>query len=96
MARSRRQPDDRFRPPAYSKAEWLRIVAELMLTPRQAEITGLIVQGYMDDEIARMLSSGRSTIREHFEGIARLLSARNRTHIAYRVLECYRRLDDSS
>ena len=47
---------DRSRPPLFSPAEWQRIVHELALSLRQAEIVGFIVQGKSDKEIERLLA----------------------------------------
>ncbi len=43
------------RPPLFSADEWQRIVSMLALSPRQAQIVGLLIQGRKDKEIGAAL-----------------------------------------
>lgn len=50
------------------------------LTARELEVLELVKQGYMDKEIAEMLSIAESTAKNHVKSIIGKLDAKNRTH----------------
>ncbi|HVU87579.1 MAG TPA: helix-turn-helix transcriptional regulator [Pirellulales bacterium] len=89
-------PDDESRPGVFSLGEWRRIVLELMLSPRMAQVTGLVVQGMSDSEIVSILSKEKKispyTVRDHLEEIRRRLGVATRGQIPCRVFETFRRL----
>ena len=58
---------DDTRPPLFTPEEWRSIVASLMLSPRQAETVGLVMQSKTDKEIASALGIGKRTVRTHLE-----------------------------
>jgi len=82
--------DDASRPPLFSVEEWRLIVNILALSPRQAEVVGLVIQSKKDKEIARMLRVEETTIYTHIRIAKSRLNAIDRVGLAYRVFECFR------
>jgi DNA-binding NarL/FixJ family response regulator len=80
------------RPPMFSADEWQRIVSYLALSPRQAEVAGLIMQSKKDKEIAVALSIVKRTVREHVTDLFLRLDASDRVGIACRVFEAFRKI----
>lgn len=80
------------RPPMFSADEWQRIVSYLALSPRQAQIVGLIMQSKKDKEIAAALGIAKATVRTYFDRLKRQLDAIDRVAIACRIFEAFRRL----
>jgi DNA-binding CsgD family transcriptional regulator len=54
------------------------------LTPRQAEILGLISSGYSNAEIGLLLGTTEETVKTHSKKIFLVLGARNRAHAVTR------------
>jgi DNA-binding CsgD family transcriptional regulator len=54
------------------------------LTPRQAEILGLISSGYSNSEIGMLIGLGAETVKHHAKLMFRVLGARNRAHAVTR------------
>lgn len=79
-------------PPVFTADEWQRVVVSVGLSPRQAEIAGLIMQSKSDKEIAAQLAITRRTVRAHITELFRRLDAIDRVGIAARIFECYRRV----
>ena len=86
--------DDTTRPPLFTDEEWRLIVASLMLSPRQAETVGLLMQSKTDKEIASSLGIAKRTVRTHLEESKFRLNAIDRVGLACRVFEGFRRLSD--
>jgi DNA-binding NarL/FixJ family response regulator len=63
--------------------------SDLGLTPRQAEVLGLLAHGLPNKSIARELGLSEATVKVHLLAIFRVLQARNRTEA---VVEAQRRL----
>lgn len=76
----------------FSAEEWQRIVSSLSLSPRQAEIVGLIMQSKKDKEIATNLGISKRTVRAHVTELFRRLVAIDRVGIACRIFEAFRHL----
>jgi DNA-binding NarL/FixJ family response regulator len=53
-----------------------------ILTPRQRDVLGLIVQGFSNKEIARKLHLGEGTVKIHMAALFRNLGVRNRAAAA--------------
>lgn len=79
-------------PPLFSFDEWNEIIRVASLSPRQAEIVGLVVQSRKDKEIAAALDIRCCTVRTHFEECKERLAAHDRMSIAYRVFWTFRHL----
>lgn len=84
--------DPQSRPPIFSAEEWQRIVASLALSPRQAEVVGLILQSKKDKEIAARLKISKRTVRAHISELFHRLTATDRVGIACRTFEAFRHL----
>ncbi|MGD9721478.1 MAG: response regulator transcription factor [Pirellulales bacterium] len=92
FTRSTTNRDDATRPPFLSPEEWRLIVATLLLSPRQAEVVGLVMQSKSDKEIASTLGISKRTVRTHLEQSKSRLDAIDRVGLACRVFEAFRRL----
>jgi DNA-binding CsgD family transcriptional regulator len=82
---------DDTRPPLFSLEEWRSLVAALMLSPRQAEVVGLVMQSKTDKEIASILGIGKRTVRTHLDESKSRLEAIDRVGLACRMFEAFRR-----
>lgn len=80
------------RPPMFSAEEWRRIVDSLTLSPRHAQVIGLIMQSKRDKEIASLLGISKATVRTYFDRCKRQLDAPDRIGIACRIFEAFRRM----
>jgi DNA-binding CsgD family transcriptional regulator len=86
--------DDATRPPLFSPEEWRSVVASVMLSPRQAEVVGLVMQSKTDKEIAAILGIGKRTVRTHIEESKKRLAAIDRVGLACRVFEAFRQVSE--
>jgi DNA-binding CsgD family transcriptional regulator len=84
--------DEVTRPSFLSAEEWRAIVASLVLSPRQAEVVGLVMQSKTDKEIASTLGISKRTVRTHLEISKSRLHAIDRVGLACRVFEAFRRI----
>lgn len=82
--------DDATRPPFLHNEEWRLIVAELLLSPRQAEVVGLVMQSKTDKQIATALGIAKRTVRTHLDESKSRLDAIDRVGLACRVFEAFR------
>lgn len=85
-------PYDPSVPPLFSREEWYEIVQRLSLSPRQAEVVGLIIQSHKDKEIASVLGISHATVRSHIDETKSRLVADDRVGLAYRVFWTFRHL----
>ncbi|MBX9787810.1 MAG: LuxR family transcriptional regulator [Pirellulales bacterium] len=83
--------DDPSRPPMFSAEEWRRIVHDLALSPRQAEVIGHIMQSKTDKEIAAAMQISKATIRTYIDRCKQQLDAFDRVGLACRIFEAFRR-----
>ena len=88
--RSTTNRDDATRPPLFTPEEWRSIVATLLLSQRQAEVVGLVIQSKKDKEIAKLLSIAETTVYTHINAAKRRIRAIDRVGLAYRVFEAFR------
>jgi PAS domain S-box-containing protein len=72
-------------PPPSPPAPTLPAPQAEKLTPRQAEILGLLRAGLANRDIARRLGIGEGTVKLHVSAVMRRLGARNRTEAALRA-----------
>ncbi len=77
-------------PPLFSTEEWREIIDALSISPRQAQIVGLLIQGRKDKEIGAALSISKSTVRTHLIETKARLAAEDRMELAYRVFWTFR------
>lgn len=72
--------------PAFlSPDAWQHIVAELQLSPQQARIVSLILQGKQDKEIAAELNLNRYTIKTYLRRIFDRLNLDDRLALVLRI-----------
>lgn len=79
-------------PPLFSGEEWCEIVHRLSLSPRQAQVAGLVIQSHKDKEIAALLDISHATVRTHICETKSRLVADDRVGLAYRVFWAFRHL----
>lgn len=77
----------------FSPREWDRIVKALELSPRQAEILDLLLNGYSDQEMATRLSIELPTIRTHFGRMFARFGVRDRTGLVVELFHVWRELE---
>jgi DNA-binding NarL/FixJ family response regulator len=59
----------------------------LRLTPRESEVAALVVDGYTNAEIAKLLSVGERTVDGHLESIKEKICETRRVRVAMRLAE---------
>ena len=67
------------------RARWERRHRPAALTPREADVLGLVAQGYTNGEIAARLVISRTTVRTHLENIFSKLGVHTRTAAVARL-----------
>lgn len=55
------------------------------LSPAQREILALIIKGYDNEQIAKIINKAASTVKAHISAILRKTNLKNRTELAYIV-----------
>jgi len=65
------------------KGDGAHTLRELGMTPRQAEVLGLLVQGKPTKVIAKELELAENTVKTHIASILRLLNCANRTQALF-------------
>jgi DNA-binding CsgD family transcriptional regulator len=86
----RKTAHDHWRPPLFCPEEWDEIVALSDLSPRQAQVVGLVMQSRQDKEIITALDISHATIRSHIKEAKARLDARDRVGLAYRMFWKFR------
>ncbi len=79
-------------PPLFTGEEWCEIVDRLALSPRQAQVLGLVIQSHKDKEIATVLDISHATVRTHICEAKSRMVAEDRVGLAYRVFWTFRHL----
>ena len=83
-------------PPQFTAEEWSRIVKAMRLSPQQANIVGLIMQGRRDKQIAAELRLSPATVRTHLRTIFTRLDVQDRVELVLRVFATAGRPPDQS
>ncbi len=65
---------------------WVRITEELRLPPRQKEITGLLLMGQSDKQIAESIGIALPTVRTHMRRLFAKLGVQDRAEVTAHVL----------
>jgi two-component system, NarL family, invasion response regulator UvrY len=81
-------------PKLFSPDEWKRIVRKLDLSPREAEIAALVLQGMKDEAIATRLGIKKPTVRTHLQKMFQSLEVDSRLGLALRIFATSRDLVD--
>ncbi len=79
----------------FSDDEWNRLSCSLCLTPQQAKIVGLILQGKRDKEIAAALTTTVPTIRTHLARLFARLGVADRVELVLHVFNHFRRGEET-
>lgn len=61
-----------------------------LLTPRESEITRLVIKGLSNKEIGRQMKRSEGTVKIHLHNVYKKLSVANRTALAMMMVERYR------
>lgn len=92
LANARRHAaiDGALPPSIFSPKEWAELVDCCDLSPRQAEIVGLLMQGRPCNEIIAVLHISESTFRTQLDRAKVRLGARDRDELIYQVFWKFR------
>jgi DNA-binding NarL/FixJ family response regulator len=82
--------------PVFTPAEWKAIADSLHLSPQQARIVGLILEGKGDKQIASVLEMSMSTVRTHLGRIFARLGVGDRVELLLHVFSRFRSDNDFS
>jgi len=74
----------------FSESEWLEIVNELSLPPRQAEVIKLLFVGHSDKQIALELQISVPTVRTHLSRLFSRFDVQDRTELVLYVFRYFR------
>jgi DNA-binding NarL/FixJ family response regulator len=83
-------PFDPTVPPLFNREEWCETTDRVLLSPRQAQVVGLVIQSYKDKEIAALLDISHATVRTHICQSKSRLVASDRVGLAYRMFWAFR------
>jgi len=67
------------------QTRWNKLAGELRMTPRQTEITHLLLQAYKDKQIASELGLQLTTVRMHLRQIFTRLQVGDRTELVLKI-----------
>ena len=76
--------------PLLSNDEWTRLVSDLALSPRQAEIVEHLLRGESDKQIARALEISVPTVRTHMSRLFQKFGLNDRVELVLYVFACLR------
>ena len=68
--------------------DWQQVVAELGLSPQQARVVALLLEGKQDKQIAAAMRLRVSTLRTYFSRIFERTDTGDRVGLILRVFEC--------
>lgn len=75
----------------FTESEWLEIVNELSLPPRQAGVMKYLFLGHSDKQIARELQISVPTVRTHLSRLFSRFDAQDRTELVLYVFRYFRK-----
>ncbi len=73
----------------FTESEWLEIVKELSLPPRQAEVIKYLFLGHSDKQIAMELKICVATVRAHLSRIFSRFDVQDRTELVLYVVSYF-------
>ncbi len=76
--------------PLLSSEEWTRLVTDLTLSPRQAEIVKHLLRGESDKQIARALEISVPTVRTHMGRLFQKFDLNDRVELVLCIFACLR------
>lgn len=74
----------------FSDGEWARTQQKLGLSPRQAQIIRLVLQGRTDKQIAQELKISRATVRTHMRRLFDKFDLNDRLELTLLILASLR------
>lgn len=89
-ARGSAKSNGAFAPAIFSTVEWHELIDASGLSPRQAEIVGLLMQSRPCREIIATLGISESTFRTQLDRAKVRLAARDRVELIYRLFWIFR------
>lgn len=89
-ARGNSKSNGVYAPAIFSPEEWRELIDACGLSPRQAEIVGLLMQSWPCREIISTLGISESTFRTQLDRAKVRLAARDRVELIYRVFWRFR------
>ncbi len=75
----------------FTENEWLEIVNELSLPPRQAEVIKYLFLGHSDKQIAMELKISVPTVRTHLSRLFSRFDVQDRTELVLYVVRYFRK-----
>ena len=75
----------------FTESEWLELVNELSLPPRQVEVIKRLFVGHSDKQIARELQISVPTVRTHLSRIFSRFDVQDRTALVLYVVRYFRK-----
>jgi DNA-binding CsgD family transcriptional regulator len=88
-----KKPVDELPTFSLTTAEWAGLLALLRLSPQQARVLGLILQGKRDKQIARAMRIGLPTVRTHIGRLFESTRTSDRTSMVIAIFGCVRALE---
>ncbi|MFC1739102.1 response regulator transcription factor [Planctomycetota bacterium] len=74
----------------FSESEWLELVNELSLCPRQAEVIKLLFQGHSDKQIASEMQISVATVRTYLTRLFLRFNLQDRVELVLYVFRHFR------
>ncbi len=75
----------------FTESEWLKIVNELSLPPRQAGVIKYLFLGHSDKQIAMELQISVPTVRTHLSRLFSRFDVQDRTELVLYVVRYFRK-----
>lgn len=75
----------------FTESEWLELVNELSLSPRQAEVIKYLFVGHSDKQIAMELEISVPTVRTHLSRLFSRFDVQDRTELVLYVFRHFRK-----
>ena len=69
----------------FSESEWMELVKELSLSPRQAQVVKCLFLGHSDKQIALVLQMAMPTVRTHLSRLFSKFDVQDRTELVLYV-----------
>lgn len=80
----------------FSQGEWSQLVAQLALSPRQAQIASLLLRGWADKQIAAELDISTHTIRTYLDRMFAKMQVQDRCEVVVHIFRQFRASCDPS
>ena len=74
----------------FSESEWMELVNELSLSPRQAQVVKCLFLGHSDKQIALDLQMAMPTVRTHISRLFSRFDVQDRTELVLYVFRHFR------